>query len=235
MKGFASEKVNRRAFERRFPALRLAQSLHVLPDHNTIYVSNPKAAYSTIKLMLSKLHVGDHSLNPENVHEVRALPRLVDVGWRRLAEMLDGDAFRFTFVRHPVKRAISGYSDKLVRQRFNYSGPFQQALGRPVDPEDPVSFEDFLSVLERQDPAAMDPHWRPQCINVALDKIDYDYIGRVENFDADWARVRREAGLPHVPVAHRNRQPSFVDVSDRPDIRRRVEAIYACDFEAFGY
>jgi hypothetical protein len=84
----------------------------------------------------------------------------------------------------------------------------------------------------------MDPHWRPQHINVMTALIDYDHIGRIETFAGDLEVVRRGAGLPEVPVKARNvaRTGGRVDLfADRPDLAERVRAIYAKDYETFGY
>jgi hypothetical protein len=84
----------------------------------------------------------------------------------------------------------------------------------------------------------MDPHWRPQHVNLMHPLVSYDHVGRLETFAADLEHIRAAAGLPHVPLEVRNtsRQASSDSVFDgRPDLVRRVERIYATDFELYGY
>ena len=101
-----------------------------------------------------------------------------------------------------------------------------------------MSLDDFVIAIERQDPVSeMNPHWRPQHINVMTSLIRYDHIGRIETFAADLEIIRKAADLPAVPVEARNvAEVRRVDIlADRPDLEERVRAIYAGDFEIFGY
>ncbi len=72
-------------------------------------------------------------------------------------------------------------------------------LGLPKDPDRPVSFEQFVDLLELQDPLVMDRHWQPQHINLMHPLVTYDFIGRLDNFERDLAVVREATGMP--PVA----------------------------------
>ena len=221
-----------------FPTLSLAYHLHALPERELIYVKNPKAACSTVLLWLHRLHTGDHDFSPDHVHEQHGIPRPGEIGWRRVIGMLSGDSFRFTFVRNPMDRLESGYRDKIVNSR-GWREKVQTTLDLPVDPETPVSFDQFLSALELQDPVSqMDPHWRPQHVNLMHPLVEFDHIGHVESFDHDLAIIRRAAHLPDVPLEVRNvsRTSGLTSVyAGRPDRVRRVEAIYATDFELYGY
>jgi hypothetical protein len=83
----------------------------------------------------------------------------------------------------------------------------------------------------------MNPRWRPQHVNLLHPLINYDRLGRLENFESDLERIRAEAGLPDVPIEVRNasKQARTDSVYDnRPDLVRRVEQIYATDFELYG-
>jgi hypothetical protein len=221
-----------------FPTLSLAYHLHALPDRDLIYVKNPKAACSTVLLWLHRLHTGEHGFSPDNVHEEHGIPKPGEIGWPRVMAMLSGDAYRFSFVRNPLDRLESGYRDKIVNSA-GWREKIQATLGEPVDPNAPVSFDQFLSALERQDPVAeMDPHWRPQHVNLMHPLVQFERVGHVETFDQDLEMIRREVKLPEVPREVRNvsRTPEWTSVyAGRPDRVRRVEAIYATDFELYGY
>jgi hypothetical protein len=233
--------VTRGALRRYFPNGRWAGRVQPLPDHGVVFVKNAKAGTSTVLLWMHRIHTGDHEFTPEgNIHGVHALPAPADVGWNRVARMLDGEAFRFSFVRDPIRRLESAYLTKIVHARHDRlwrRTRLQQTLGLPEDPVQVPTLDQFVAALEAQDPIRMDPHWRPQHLNLMHPLITYDALGRVETFSADLARIREMAGLPDVPVEAQNvrveRDSSLFD--GRRDLLRRVREVYACDLELYGY
>lgn len=221
------------AVRRYFPGMKIQRYLLPEPEHGLIYVKNPKAGCSTILQWLDRLHTGEHDARLKNVHEHHRLPTIAEVGRRSVMRMLSGSAYRFSFVRNPLRRFESVYWDKMVHD----VGWRRRAL--KLDPEADVSFEQFLSIVEQQDPLGeMDQHWRPQHINLMHPLVTYDHIGRLENFAADMEHIREAARLPHVPIESRNRSTRVGGDSvyaGRPDLVRRVERLYATDFELYGY
>jgi hypothetical protein len=230
--------VSRRAMRQFFPGRRIDSYIRPLPEHGVVYVKNPKAACSTILVWLDRIHTGDHEQVFTNVHKEHRLPRVREVGWPRVVEMLSGSAYRFSFVRHPLRRFESVYWDKIVH-KARCLPEVQRFLGLPEDRTAPLTFEQFLGAVEQQDPITeMNRHWQPQHVSLMHPLVSYDFIGRLENFDADLERVREEAGLPRVPLQVRNasRHRGGDSVYDgRPDLVRRVEELYAKDFETYGY
>lgn len=218
-----------------FSGRSLAYHLFPLPTHRVIYVKNPKAACSTVLLWLSRVHHADHTRRPRNMHTEHGLPRPDDIGWPTTLGMLSGDGFRFTFVRDPLRRLESAYWDKIVHAPQEWwREPVQRILGISGTP----TFEQFLSAIEQQDPAReMDPHWRPQHVNLMYPLVSYDRIGKVETFADDVAAIRRATGLPAAPTEPRNQRrvqrPSVYDT--RPDLEERARALYALDLELYGY
>jgi hypothetical protein len=226
-----------KAYYRNFP---LAYHVHALPEHGLVYVKNPKAGCSTVLVWLSRLHSGQDDYRPKNVHAEHPLPRPADLGWPRISRMLGGEAYRFTFVRDPLRRVESAYRDKIVRASSSqWRDKIRRSLGLPLGSEEPLNFGQFLAGVERQDPVTeMDPHWRPQHVNLMHPLIEYDRIGKLENFDVDLAKIREEAGIRDVPLERRNvrRTADHESVYDgRPDRERRVRELFATDFELYGY
>jgi hypothetical protein len=232
-------RVTRAALQGYFPTGNVARRLCPLPEHGCIYVKNANAGSSTVVLWLHRIHTGDHGFLPElNIHKENRLPTTEEVGWRQVARMLRGDAFRFSFVRDPVRRLESAYKDKIVAVRSDrFRVRVQDALGISADPGQPPTFDQFVASLEMQEPIRMDPHWRPQHLNLMHGLVEYDLVGRLENFAADLARVRELAGLPEVPIEVRNAavRPSDGLCDGRPELLRRVREIYAKDLELYGY
>lgn len=224
---------------RYFPGHRLGTSLRPLPQHDLIYVKNPKAGCSTILVWLDRLHTGDDDFEFSNIHKEHRLPRLREVGRSVVERMLSGAAYRFSFVRNPLSRFESVYWDKMVDKRLHWRPNITAALGLDVEPDTVVSFEQFLTAVEQQDPVSeMDPHWRPQHVNLMHPLVKYNRVGRLENFEADLEAIREEAGLPRIPLPIRNvscRTSGASVYEGRPDLVRRVEQVYAEDFELYDY
>jgi sulfotransferase famil protein len=217
---------------------RFGNRLLSLPDYGCTYVKNPKAACSTLTLWLHRIHLGDPAAQIRGgIHSNHRVPTADDIGWDEVARLLSGDGVRFTFVRHPVSRAESVYREKLLVHGVRRVA-VQRILGLPEDPESVPTVDQFVAALEAEEPLVMDPHWRPQYLNLLHGLVEYDVVGQLETFDVDLARVRELAGLPDVPVERVNVTPSTRSgnvFDDRPDLMRRVEAIYAMDFELYGY
>lgn len=214
----------------------LVAALFPLPEHHVIYVRVPKAACSTLKLWIYRIHVGDPAAMPESIHRSLDVPRPHKIGWDLVARMLSGDAYRFTFVRNPVDRLKSAYWDKIVRPQQNsqWRDEVRAALGVGDDVE--VTADLFLAAMEATDPVMWNVHWRPQHLLTMHGLVEYDHVGRLETFDTDVATIREAAELPAMPIEVRNRKGRPEDpLGGRPDLVRRVEALYAADFEAFGY
>jgi hypothetical protein len=204
---------------------RFKNALHVSRTYKYIYVANAKAACSTIKLYLSRAELNDPDFClPRGLHKRENLPLLVpdDLSAAEKNHLLDGTHFIFSFVRHPYKRAMSAYTDKI--------------LGRKKQKR-PVSFDDFIAVISDQDPGSLNAHWRAQTLNIAFDVIQYDFIGRLESFETDMAHVKTRLGLPDFELPHRNKSADKKrpKQSISPDTRSRLEKIYASDLQAFSY
>lgn len=212
----------------------LVRALFVLPEHRVVYVRVPKVASSTLKLWLHRIHTGDHSAEVQRIHSEHAIPMPHQVGWDKVCELLNGDGYVFTFVRNPIARFESAYRNKIGGANRERAAWLRSTLGLPEDAD--VTPEHFVAALEGSDPAEWDPHWRPQHMLTMSDLIEYDAVGKLESFDTHLARIAAAASLPEVPVAAmHHREKRIPLLADEPALRRRVEALYARDFEAFGY
>lgn len=235
--GASTEAPTWAAMQQYYVGRKMVSFLRPLPDHGIVYVKNPKAGCTTLVVWLERLHTGEHDYDHPAIHQAHRLPTVRDVGRQRVAEMLGGAAYRFSFVRDPVRRFESVYWAKMVRS-LNYRVKAAQSLGLAVDDDTVVPFEQFLAAVEQQDPLnEMDAHWRPQHLNLMHPLVTYDHVGRLETFAADLERIREEAGLPHVPYTAKNvaRAKAESVYDGRPDLRGRVEQLYAGDLELYGY
>lgn len=225
-----------------FPDGKWHTRIHPLPDHGIVYVKNAKVATSTTLLWLHRLHTGKHDYLPAgiSIHFENQVPTADDVGRATAAHMLDGDAYRFTFVRDPIHRVESAYLNKIVEAADGLKGRrrrIQRLLDQPTDPDRVPTFEEFITVLTLEDPIAMDPHWRPQHLNLMHPLVTYDHIGRLETYADDLATITEQAGLPHVPVEAQNTTPPRRDslFDGQPALLATAREVYAQDFELYGY
>jgi hypothetical protein len=220
-----------------YPQAELRTRIVALPELGLVYVKNPKAASSTVVLWLDRLHTGNHTFTTKKAHQDSHLPTADKVGWRVVSDMLRGSAYRFTFVREPLGRFESAYHNKVARLG-RWRMKVQALLGLPQDWDAEVTFEQFLTAVEGQDPLDLNLHWRPQHLNLMHPLVSYDLVGHVETFDRDIAEIRRHVNLPDLAVESRNvsrRKPPVSVYDGRPDLVRRVRRVFAEDFELYGY
>ncbi|MBX3496154.1 MAG: sulfotransferase family protein [Parvibaculum sp.] len=226
------------------------RNIYVSPRLKTIYVSNPKCACSTIKLILHRAQINDPHYLPQDIHARpgNPVPQPSQVAPHRLEALLAGEAFRFTFVRSPYARIVSAYRDKFEYKIFGRLDA-GRLLGKQmirmmadfglVTPEDvrAFTFADFVDGLANSDMSSLNLHWRPQVLNVAFGAMEYDMIGRVETFEEDIRKVGAATGIPIGTLTARNVRggSGVVDTYLTPDLAAKVRKAYADDFEAFGY
>jgi len=226
----------------------IAYNISVSTRHRYIFYETPKVACSTIKRLLmlnegywhlvhdevsakpdqfDQLHLREFSplLNPKQLYPFRPL--------------IEGtEFFKFCFVRNPYSRLLSAYLDKIVNKREQLR-QIKQVLGRPMFPDQPVSFAEFIHAVADTPVTMMDPHWKVQYNHLEGDSIAFDFIGRFENLDADMAEVGRRVGLDmthyrdHSP--HRSGADNKVEDYYTDELRALVYKVYEADFETFGY
>ncbi len=200
------------------------------PEDGFFFNRIPKAANSTIMATLAQ-----RSEFRRTGARARSKSRFLRPS-RMSSGQVDGldGCLCFTFVRDPYGRALSAYSDKVLRKRKQ-----ARAFYRWLGPERPAEFIEFLRYLA-DGGVHDDPHWAPQTDLMLLPLADFDLIGRLESLEADLGRIVARLFGPDQPLAIRRAGP-------RTDSNRRLAAaytpeglalvnrIYAADFAAFGY
>ena len=220
--------------------------------HRYFYMGIPKSACSKIKMVLHQLEGYALPENPFDVHArstpgQRFVPSLADLSTGDAVEVLTSpDWFRFSFVRNPYLRLLSGYKSQVLDLGSGYVG-FRESIREMAgystrEGEEPgmVAFRDFVNYIDRQADDERDGHWRSQTGTLCLDSIRYDIVGRVERFETDFANVTRlftgddalestlgEVVNPSLPVP--------LAVAYDVEFARKVYAMYREDFETFGY
>jgi len=225
------------------PVARIVPETMLSNDGRYLYVKNSKAACTSVGNRFYCWQTGDYPAG--NIHsqrdDVRQGIRYADAV---VEALLSPDTFKFTFVRHPVARTVSAFTnffvDKTNRARPKHArhiSRFGLNDGKPVE-ENFEAFLDYVAHSMHVDPDLTDPHFRTQTRNIAYGHVDYDVIGRVETLEADLQRIgtHLEADCPASvtgakPASNRSRSR----FTPEPCHIARIEALYAQDFEAFGY
>jgi len=219
----------------RVSLLVLDQKISISHDAGFVYYRIPKAANSTI---FSSLYENMSERIPTDMDELSQLKesyysRPRHVSKKQLASI---KAFtHFTFVRHPIKRFLSCYRDKIAGgEKSHYVNKWMKR-----DFAHPVTMEEFIDYLE-QGGLYDNAHWAPQVALVPNDISKLDFIGKVENIENDWSLLCKTLGVdwplayfaPHSTSQHAPRGES--PVLDAGTLGR-LEALYHEDFERFDY
>ncbi len=227
--------------------------INISLKHNWCYIENAKVGCSSIKYNLMQMEFENSGLrkekykniNPSFLHEPMYGPMLhpFQVKDETIKDIfLKKNFFIFSFVRNPFSRILSAYLDKIDKNK----APKIHIVRRMHTSEDlsiDVSFKEFVTLLHKNKKILhIDKHWRPQSANLMLPVIDYDYIGRLENFDEDFAKIKNlidndtstckeiKDYTPHKTSAN----DKITDYYDM-DTVNMVSEMYADDFKNFGY
>lgn len=215
---------------------RIRQNIRMLRFRNGIYLNNPKAACSTIKNTLLYHEQVNGNIEIANVTGRQLHDPMLSIFTRKSDRLMECAEFTFSFVRNPFTRTVAAYRDKIVR-RTPDAMRFRALLGFPEDGD--VAFTDFLKAIGRSTSEDDDPHWRPQSDNLMIGKMPIHFVGRLENFDDDFAVVSKRLSLEggvHNFGAHATGSGTDIREYFRSDEAvRLVTEKYHEDFANFGY
>lgn len=210
-----------------------------IPDLKLLYVINAKAASSSLRDMMFVLGGGSRQAGPGRGIYFPS-PR-----WREtVAAWTDPSVYRFTVGRHPVSRAVSAFTNLFVNRNNGFEFrhiPYLRRTGLKFGDASPANFDRFLNYVEEvqaESEIYCDAHLRLQTHNTGLRYLNFDRIGRYEALAADIAAIMAEAGVAsYTPVAlgWDNKALRDAGLSLTPTQIARIEAIYAEDYERFGY
>ena len=95
--------------------------------------------------------------------------------------------FKFTILRDPARRIVSGYLDKIAKHVLpevfaqEVISNVQAFLGLPINIEQSITFSQFIDYLVRTPDRLLNDHWRPQYNFVAT--VNFDLVGQFEALD----------------------------------------------------
>jgi Sulfotransferase family len=205
-----------------------------------MYYPVPKAATSTIKLLMAEMNHQAAEGDPH--HDI-----IFESVWGKEASQYD-DYLSFTVVRNPWDRLLSCYTAKIVgrlrdpssvpRTRIHegferYNRIFRRELFRPD-----MSFSEFLRVIAWIPDRLADEHFRSQyrLVSTPGGSLLPKRILKLENLQVELKQLLSDLGATGFSVGHlaASRRPNYRSVYT-DDTRHQVARLYRRDVELFGY
>ncbi|MGN6499808.1 MAG: sulfotransferase family 2 domain-containing protein [Tsuneonella sp.] len=185
----------------------------VFHQQGAIFVHIPKAAGSAVSITLFGQQIGHSTIGELRDRDPAAVRNY----------------FSFAFVREPLDRLQSAFYYLQGGGMNEADQLFSESHVRGL------TFAQFVENLAAQDQLRQWWHFRPQHEFVLLkNAVGVNFVGRYEKLDADFAEIARRLDRPELrlPVLNASARPA-ASVDSRT--RRLAEAIYARDYEVFGY
>jgi Sulfotransferase family len=235
-------------------AFRAYDLVRVMPSHEVIYLVVSKAASTRIRTILAAIgRQPSRRLKPSPTPKFREPQGLRSMSVRSFYRLATSPkTFRFSFVRNPYARLLSSWANKFEGKPLVRGLPgaleVDDYLARrtQIDPALPagadkmLSFEQFVRFAAASAHSRHDPHILSQDDLLSAPGIMLDFIGRMESFNADFAKVldrlgasdevRRQALVAANPSRHRPWQDYYT-----PALADLVYHAYESDFDRFGY
>ncbi|NES64035.1 MAG: sulfotransferase family 2 domain-containing protein [Okeania sp. SIO2D1] len=149
-----------------------------------------------------------------------------------------------------AKQIVEYYTETYGRKGYDsiydrISQKIQFFLGYPkledIDLEqNPVSFAEFINFICEQNVKCMDKHWMPQNLILDYDRVEYNFIGRIENFEEDVNSLFEKIQAPKYMYQYIGGKMNSSQKIGRAslwmdELAEKVYEKYKSDFEAFGY
>jgi hypothetical protein len=130
--------------------------------------------------------------------------------------------FKFAFVRHPETRFISAFKEKVLKQNYFHFEPNEYE-----EMKDPVNFIKWIVGLDIE---KCDEHVRAQYALIDVEHVDF--IGKLENFNDDFAKVANKMGFTYDKIEKRNVYKHDVELP-LDVLRPLIRKVYKKDFQLF--
>ncbi len=210
-----------------------------LQQQKICYIQNYKVATRSIRLALTKYlieqesDVSDLAYDQITDDQVEAKDEETK-RFKHIHEVrsICPDHFVFTFVRHPLARIQSCYTNRLLdaaeakdKDRFAIYG---------IDRS--TSFERFVEIICDVPDKHADRHFKSQHRLTHVDgKPVCDFIGKFENLQHDWHQLQDRFSLPDLPHRNKSKRHDTSKTALPERCKRLITERYANDFALLGY
>ena len=183
--------------------------LQYIEKENYMYVSAPKCASSTIRDTI-----------PNDGWSRTKLQKAIDISKNK---------YTFSFTRNPYNRILSCWNgwvkSKKGSRLFLIPGI---TYGQ--------SFSDFVNVIKDIPDELSDQHFVTLTTCLFIDKIDYNFFGKVESFNNDWNKMGEEIDIPNnIRKTAVTGVGNKIDEFYTKDLIDIINKRYQKDFENFNY
>jgi len=217
---------------------------HISLVHKYVYVEVPKSGCGTMKATLGGREAARKGPGlakrvqdaPHNRINATPFVKPFQLPSDMLEEVFTSSSYqRFTVVRDPAARVLSGYLEK-IGQGLKQSEPIVATLGIPASD---ITLTQFLDVIGAQQSREQDPHWRRQADHLGWGVVQYDDAIHLEKLDESWDRVGDLTGIMDLRETfyckNSTGASAKVDEYFTPELREKVRSIYQRDYEVLGY
>ncbi|MBV8399999.1 MAG: sulfotransferase family 2 domain-containing protein [Acetobacteraceae bacterium] len=216
-------------------------------DGAYLYQPIPKNACTTIKTLLLQLEGLPVDSNHWRRHqkEYNGFPGTERLSLREQLDIFEGrtNTYKFVMVRNPYVRLASAYCNKILKRPEPYllRQIRKSAAEQGTRLSEPVTFEQFVTVISRQNLREMNPHWRPQYHEGRFAIVKFDFTGRIEAMPRDLVHVFERISAPAHIIARayerHNVAGSSLELWETvsPETRKLFLAKFEIDFDAFQY
>lgn len=212
-----------------------------------LYQPVPKCACTTIKTLLLQIEGLPVDKNHWRRHqkEYNKFPGTNHLTLREQLDIFEGrtDTFKFVVVRNPYARLASAYTDKIL---VNPAPHLIRKIRKSAAEQgtvlsDPITFEQFVSVVSRQSLKDMDPHCRPQYYEGRFGLVKYDFVGRMESTHRDLVYAFKRIGAPESLIARVDERHNVAGSTTElwetlsPEVLRLFLTTFEIDFDTLQY
>ncbi len=209
-----------------------------LPSPDIGYIKITKVASTSVELTLARhLHKTENGGDMDDV-DAKMVRHYADdyATHQSIKDFVTSNKppFVFAFVRNPLDRLHSSYTDKIldVRNAGGSKNIFWN-LGITLD----MDFEEFVARIAEIPDEKIDRHLRSQSYFLCHQgKVVPDYIGRFEKMSEDWSELAARFDLPELP--HKNKSTKSKSKASSIYTRQSAQLVaerYKEDIDHFGY
>lgn len=203
--------------------------------YNYGYIAVPKVACTSIKSYLWRLEQNNPALEINSPHKFKTNP-FKPLSKKFLMPSRGGDPRLmertfFALVRHPTKRLVSSYKDKILRVEAPQRREIEKILN--IKRGAPINFSDFLAAIRSQDPSTLNPHWRPQSMLLPVGLVDLKVfkLEEIEDFKS-WFQKEFDPTFLNITKENSSRKANVLPSADDLEV---IFEIYHDDFVSFEY